>query len=263
MKLATILPTAYLNMTENDDYHMALAHLVGKDMEYTKHFKELNKLTNYVILDNSVIENAQQTIESVCRKADEIGAQEIILIDKFKDMAGTLDSSFESLTFVRTFFPHLKVMAVPQGETMDQWMECAAEMLDWNIDTLGIPKVLTSIGGRDARLHALQLLKPIIDAHRATGKNIDIHLLGCWESPLELTMIAQAEKQKLIPEVRGCDSAIAYVYSKAGILIGTDARPEGPVDFGGKVDEPLLLTDNITLWHQSVTLKRDKVINLF
>ena len=105
MELATILPTRYLHMTTGDHVHMALAHLVGVDEEYTNHFKRLDKETNYLILDNSVIEDAQQTIEQVCEKAVAIGAHEIILIDKFKDMAGTLDASFDSLKYVREHYP--------------------------------------------------------------------------------------------------------------------------------------------------------------
>jgi hypothetical protein len=154
-------------------------------------------------------------------------------------------------------------MAVPQGKTLEEWVACATEMLTWGIDTIGIPKVLTSIAGRDGRLHALKLIAPVIASLDSSIQHQSIHLLGCWESPLELTILAKAEQQRIIPIIRSCDSAIAYVYSKAGILLGTDARPEGPVDFGGTVDDVLLLTDNITIWHQSVTLKRDKVINLF
>lgn len=261
MELATILPTRYLHMTTGDHVHMALAHLVGVDEEYTNHFKRLDKETSYLMLDNSVIEDAQQTIEQVCEKAVLIGAHEIILIDKYKDMAGTLDASFESLNYVREHYPQLKVMAVPQGESLEEWLACATEMLTWGIDTLGIPKVLTSIAGRDGRLHALKLLSPIIS--HMTIQHPSIHLLGCWENPLELTILAKAEQQRIVPIIRSCDSAIAYVYAKGGILIGTDARPEGPVDFGGKVDEPLLLDDNIRLWKESVQLTRGKVISLF
>lgn len=263
MKLATILPTKYLSYSKESDYHMALAHLVAEDKEYTEHFKGLDKDKNYVILDNSVIEDAQQTIEEVCRKAMVIGAQEVILIDKFKDFDGTLESSFHSLLYVRNHFPELKVMGVPQGKNMEEWLDCAYEMLDWGVDCIGVPKVLTNLCGRDARLHALMKLKPSLDAHKASGRTTEIHLLGCWESPLELTMIAKAEQQKLINPVRGCDSAIAFVYANAGLELNEDERPSGPVDFNAQNVDEKLLEANIELWNKSVSMTRDKVIKIW
>lgn len=258
MQTATILPTYYLNLIEDRNYHMALAHLIGKDEKYTQFYTRQAVRGAYVILDNSIIEGAQQSIEDICKKADLIGAREIILPDVFKDSDATIEKSYEALCYVKENFPHLKVMAVPQGKDAGDWLECAQLMIQWDVDCIGIPKVLTSLCGRDARLHALMDLKDMFDI---TGK--EIHLLGCWETPIECTMIAKAMQQGDIPEVRGVDSAIAYVYARDNTLICNGPRPSGAVDFGAKDAGVLSLAANIQIWEGSVDLSQKKITNLF
>jgi hypothetical protein len=263
MQLATILPTAYLHLIDGQPYHMALAHLIGKDIEYTEFYKRQVDKGAYVILDNGVIEGDQQSIEDICERAELIGAQEIILPDVFLNMAETLDKSFEAFQYVKQNYPNLKIMAVAQGETLTEWLECAEELITWDIDCLGVPKVLVKLGGRDARLQVLATLKDtILRRQKSTTNKLDIHLLGCWETPLELTMAAKAEQTKQIPTIRGCDSAIAYVYTHNGLLISEDERPSGAVDFANTNADIELLTKNIHIWEQSIILNRGKVIEL-
>ncbi|MEG1636127.1 MAG: hypothetical protein RR324_01310 [Cellulosilyticaceae bacterium] len=257
MQLATILPTHYLSLIEGDPYHMALAHLVGKDKEYTEFYQRQRKEHNsYVIMDNGVIEDAQQTITAICKKAELIGANEIILPDVYKDCDATLESTNSALEYVKKFCPHLRTMAVPQGNSLEEWLDCARFMLDWDIDVIGIPKVLTSLSGRDARLQALLQLKESFPKHM---KQVEIHLLGCWENPIECTMIAKAEQQGDIPAVRGCDSAIAYVYARDNMRITQGPRPSGKIDFGAKDANDECLVDNIEIWKNSVIVDRGNV----
>jgi hypothetical protein len=263
MKLATILPTKFLSYTKEDDYHMALAHLVGKDAEYTEFYKKVAADGAYVILDNGVIEGDQQDIATICERAKSIGASEIILPDVFKNMGETLDASFEALQFVRKFYPELKIMAVPQGLTVAEWVECAEEMLTWEIDAIGVPKVLVHLDGRDARLHAIASITKTLKVLRAKGKEVAVHLLGCWTTPLELTIIEMAARSGTIYPVRGCDSSLPYVYTIKGLKIDEDDRPNMAMDFEHLDIDEELLAENIKLWKKSVTVKKDKVINIF
>jgi hypothetical protein len=264
MQLATILPTKYLDLIKGDKYHMALAHLVLKDEIYTEFYRQQSKKDAYVILDNGVIEGEQQQLGDIIMRARVIGAQEIILPDVFQDADATIASSYKALKTCREKYGReFKLMAVPQGKTIEEWLECAEVMLDWDIDCLGIPKVLTKMGGRDARLKVLAELKDTILRRQLTfAFRLDIHLLGCWENPLELTMITKAEQSKVIPPIRGCDSAIAYVYSEKGILLSEDERPAGPVDFKEKDTDLTILEKNIKLWKRSVITSRGKVVDI-
>lgn len=257
MKAATILPADYLFLTEEDDYHMCLAHLIGEDKKYTNFYKKIGQDPNkFLIMDNGVIEGDPRPIEEIVQKALSVGADEIILPDVFMNMAETLDKSYEALQKVRNDFPNLRVMVVPQGESLEEWLECARIMLTWDIDTIGIPKVLVHLEGRDGRLNALEEL-----GHSLRG--LDIHLLGCWVTPIEILMIDRAAKEGRILPVRGVDSAIAYVYTRSGGLISDSDRPDSePIEFrsnlGPRIDLSLLEA-NIDLWKEASDLGYDDV----
>lgn len=247
MKVATILPVSLLNLTCMDDYHMCLAHLVQPSQSiYGDFYRKIGAdKDKYLILDNGVIEGDKRPIEEIVKKALWLRADEIILPDVLFDADRTLDEGLKALHYVKDNFP-LKVMAVPQGKTLQEWLECAMYMLAWDIDCLGIPKSLISIGGRDARLEVLK------DLGKRT-RGLDIHLLGCYKTPLEITMIASAESSGLIPKIRGVDSAIAYIYTKAGIQIDEDDRPDITFSFTEDVSaiDKALLYKNITMWQNS------------
>lgn len=246
MLAATIVPTHYLGYTDKKPYHMALAHLIGKDEVYTEFYKEQAKNGAFVILDNGLIEGDQRPITELLSKAIKIGAQELILPDVFKNLSDTLDLGMSALEYIQAQNTDIRIMAVPQGNSIEEWIECAKLMLEWPIHTLGIPKVLTKLGGRDARLNVLQVLKETIEKAQ-----VDIHLLGCWSNPIECTMIHNAAEHGLIPQVRGIDSAIAYVYAREGWLISQGPRPTGEIHFNAKDADRDKLARNIEIWEQA------------
>jgi len=255
---------------------MVLAHLVGTDKTYTDFFKNLEYKEphygivtsypkHYKILDNSVIEGQQVSIEELCKKAVMIDAQEIILPDVLKDSKATLKTSYEAYLYVKQHYPWLNMMAVPQGKDLTDWSVCAREMLRWDIQAIGVPKLLTKDNGLNARIFALQSLITIGDwNHQGPA---DVHLLGCGETPLELTLISNLIRSETIPDmVRSCDSAIAYVYSKAGKLISEGARPANVnIDFSDVLDDAHIeiFNTNYKLWQNSIKQEQPKIINLF
>lgn len=253
MKLATILPTHYLSLAKDDEMHMALAHLIGKDEVYTQFFKDRAAEGKHVILDNGVVETGVPvSIEELVSKALMIGASELILPDHFMQGEATIQSAIECIPYVRKTAPDMKIMVVPQGETVEEWLYFAREIIQLDIDTLGIPKVLTKLGGRDARLEVLADLGYSL-------RGLSVHLLGCWENPLELKLIAKAVATKQILPVRSCDSAIAYAYAREDMSITSGERPTGAIDFGAK-DAPVdKLRHNILIWEDSVKLDKEKV----
>lgn len=256
MKLATILPTPYLTLAKEDDMHMALAHLVGKDAEYTQFFKDRASEGKFVILDNGVVETGRPVpIEVLVEKAKLIGASEIIIPDFFMEGEATIESAIENIPYVREHAPKLKIMVVPQGDTIEDWLYYAREVIKLDIDTIGIPKVLTKLGGRDARLEVLADLAFSL-------RGLDVHLLGCWENPLELTLIAKAVATKQILPVRSCDSAIAYAYARDNVLISQGVRPSGAINFGANDANIDALTKNIEIWKDSVCIDKKEALLL-
>lgn len=254
MRAVTILPTAYLALTENHYYHMALAHLIGKDRVYTDFYIRMAKEGNFVILDNGVIETGTpMPIQEVVARAKLIGASEIILPDFLDDSSKTLDSVCQDIPYARQHFKG-SLMGVPQGATKAEWVECAKLMLEMDIDTMGIPKRLVKLG-RDARLDVLETL-----AWSLRGRNV--HLLGCQENPIECTMIEKAVKNKQIVSVRSVDSCIPYVYARENMYISQGPRPSGDVDFSAKDAVVEKLLRNIEIWEASCTLSNSDMPQL-
>jgi len=244
MQVATILPTAYLDLIKDRPYHMALAHLLGKDTDYATFYTDRAREGKFVILDNGVIETGKPMhIERVVEIACHMGAQEIILPDVIEDANATLDAACEAIEYARKHYDG-KLMGVPQGETLNDWIDCARHMLELDVDTIGIPKRLTKIGGRDGRLGALFDLGWLL-------RGREVHLLGCWENPIECTMIARAAQTKLIVPIRGVDSAIPYVYARESMLISHGPRPSGAVDFSAHDADRDILVRNIQIWEDS------------
>lgn len=245
MRVATIVPTAYLELTEDKNYHMALGHLIGENV-YTKFFKDQAKQGKFVILDNGVIETGiPMTILEIVNRAKFIGASELILPDILDDAEATLDAACNAISYARKHFMG-KLMGVPQGKTLEEWFECAIMMLSLDVDTIGIPKRLVKIGGRDARLDVLQRL-----GWSLRGR--DVHLLGCWENPIEVAMINRAANAKEIVPIRGVDSCIPYVYARDNMLISQGPRPSGAVDFSAHDADLEKLKINMDTWESECT----------
>lgn len=254
MKLASIVPQNYLHMTAESDFHMALAHLVAQPgyKPYTEFFKN-RKEGSFCILDNGVIEGSPMPIEVIIDRALYIGADEIVLPDAYKNAAMTIkmvDRAIKAL--IKHFGDHqwpFKLMVVPQGDSEESWLECAKLLLyeyGEYIDTIGIPKhLIDTTGVRDARLYAISNLADEVDL-----EGYEIHLLGCWKTPLEVLTIAKASEQGIIPKVRSCDSAIPYVYARHGLRFSDDDRPDkDPIDFQKGYCNEMLLMYNILAWN--------------
>lgn len=252
MKVATILPQTYLHHVRRDEYHMCLANLIGEPgMEaYTEFYMEQGFSENsYLIMDNGLIEGNPRPIEELIRKAQYLHADEFILPDVFRDKNATLNAIQNAYDHARA--AGIKMMAVPQGNTLEEWLQCACDIIGnfRDIKVIGIPKVLVNIAGRDGRLFAIKELSercPMI-------KHKEIHLLGCWKTPLEVLLVDKASRSGQIPMVRGVDSAIPYVYARAGIRLDSADRPDSnPIDFkSGIIDNTRLLNKNIKIWKAS------------
>lgn len=244
MKAATIVPQPYLHLIANEDYYMALAHLIGKAgfESYTEFHKEVGHDPNkFLVLDTGLIEGDPRPIEELVEKAAYLKADEMVLPDVFMDKDETLRESHEALMYVQSVYPTVRMMAVPQGRSLEEWIECAREILTWPVHTIGVPKVLTKLAGRDGRIMALEAIQEHLG-------DKEVHMLGCWESPLELKLIENQVRDGKLKPVRGVDSAIAYVYARAGLRISEAERPEGAIDFSAKEADEEILRYNIALW---------------
>lgn len=262
MLVASILPVANLERTIGKPYHMALAQFIGVDDAYTSFFQERVREGTFVIMDNGAAEGVQPTIQELIPKIQLLQPSEIVLPDTIYNKEVTLAKGEEAIFVLSQAFDEgiirsdAKIMAVPHGETLKEWIACMQEMLMWPIDTIGVSKFITPKYGDKARFKAVQA---IVDTLKNTDRTIQIHLLGCWEHPKEIGEV-EFVYNEFGPTVRGTDSAIPYVYANMGKKIDeVFERPEYHMDFLTKVkltDElEELLTHNIQKWEDYCNAK--------
>lgn len=178
MKFAHIVPVSNMEAIADQEYSMYLTHLVEKYMNYTKIAKANN---GYKILDNSLIELGDAVnLDRIIRAAYMIGADEIVLPDKFLNGTETIrrvTNALDELTKLREL-GNFKLMAVVHGSNVEDWCKCFDYLNNIKeIDVLGIPKVTSTLhpAGR------YEFVKFAID-----NTHKEIHLLGMWSSLIEL-----------------------------------------------------------------------------
>lgn len=237
-KVAEIVPTNCLNTIKDNPYHMCLANVSAKDPKYARFYGYCaGKHGNFVLMDNGAAEGDQLSIEELIIEYEKIKPSQVVLPDTLLDGRGTLHKSKAALETIKMYYdgnPPFTFMAVPQGKTLSEWIECAEEFVQWtDVKAIGISKFLADeTGEKYIRYHAANALDDLMK--RYNRYDIEAHLLGCSESPVVINGIHNRFRF-----VRGCDSAYAYICTQAGVNIFADTkRPKGTIDFigGPKLD---------------------------
>lgn len=244
MKIATIVPTKYLYLVQNDSYHLCLAQMIGEDEKYTDFYASQIKQGRFVILDNGQAEGFSPEIVELYEKAKLIGATEIQLPDRFFEAEDTVRASYKAMEYLWGRW-NGEIMAVPQGRDLKEWTECARALLELPITSLGIPKNLVHTLGPYGRIKAILKLQQLSDP-----VNVGLHLLGCWEDPREIGYIHRLTEVGGLTSIRGVDSGIASIYAAEGRLLDPKKypKPSKKVRFEYTDMNESLLEHNIKRW---------------
>lgn len=209
MKFAHITTTKNLHFLQDRAYHLTVAPWLKEDRELREFYERKAKRGHFIIVDNGEVEFAlsgeldkRMDFEEVLDLANDIGADEVVLPDVFRDRVGT---GRRTMTAAKKVPPRMRFV-VPQGETFEDWVKCF-DFFAKNLSfaTIGIAKHCESFeGGRAALLDYLQ-------ARKAHGI-YNVHMLGVWDNPKE-------EIAACRPWVRGMDSAVASAYSQRGLWV--------------------------------------------
>ena len=230
-RMAHIVPVGSLEKIQTRGYHMCLANIVTRDSVYADFYANLaSDDDHWVLMDNGAAEGEQLPTDILVKCYDAIQPDEIVLPDTLCDGVDTLRKTEEVIAKIDEYYQNkvpFSFMAVPQGKNLEEWYECAKQMVaNPRIKTIGISKFL-QIATNDitVRWKAAKLLDGLIKQNRRY--DMEAHLLGCGESPLLIDSI-----RKSFPFVRGCDSAYAYLCTQADKRIYVDtSRPSGEIDF--------------------------------
>jgi|SaaInlV_200m_DNA_2_1039689.scaffolds.fasta_scaffold32124_2 hypothetical protein len=237
MQIATILPIPYLDLVGGDDtYHMCLAHLLD-NKEYLEYFRGKSRRGDSVIMDNGVVETGLPMEMSILLElADKVEATELILPDRLNDAAGTLILGADA---IGQWYGETGLIAVPQGNTFEEWHACMKEMLFWPVSTIGISKFTAKFSS--SRLEILKKSPELIESIKG------IHLLGCVAINDEISSIGDAFPGR----IKGTDSGIAAIATQAGVEISKVKRGDRvnvELDFFNRNLDEYLLNANIGTW---------------
>ena len=181
MRVALISPDNLLrNIQPYSDYHLILTHKVIYSSVYQKFYAERSKAGDYILLDNSAAEKNGRSVplKDVVLAAMLTKPKVVFLPDFMFDSHRTLEElenvlASPHIRFLRRVLPDIKLAAVVQGASPEDWMMCFSVLNSLQgIDILGIPMLTTQVFG--ARWKALEAIKKKVKK--------PCHLLGFWKT---------------------------------------------------------------------------------
>lgn len=200
------------------DYHLVLAHdIVAHKEEYRKVFQGFS-WPDAVILDNSIIElGGAVDIEIIKEAAEAVQATVVVLPDVLEDgpesaklTIANVSPWFEAINSTTSLNGKFSLMAVPQGRTLKEFIECAEALAKvYNIGWWGIPRNFTDrLGSRKLAVQICRTLNP----------NRRIHLLGFSDNLLDDILTAQMHC------VKGIDSAVPLRAASLGMSMSMEMK---------------------------------------
>lgn len=225
-KFAPVCPVRmYQELKENHPeqfgkYFLLLAHdVVANPKEYADVFADLEDGT--IIMDNSVIELGTSVDVSVLKDACEIVKADVLAIpDVLEDGMGTYEASWDFVNKwanVHDLSKDPELMFIPQGDDLDDYVECVMQAADNDIpmDWIGIARNTTKriIDSRTLLVGFFAVFSP----------SSKLHLLGFSEDTTDDIKCAS------MPFVEGIDSAVPVRTAKRIQTVGdiTDPGPRG------------------------------------
>lgn len=211
MHFAFLTPAPLLEMYATAScYHLVLEHLVAENRQYANFYAERKQRGDFVILDNSIIEKgAASSLIAIDRAAQLIQPDEIVLGERWHDAKGTLTEIENGIRFAEAHGWQCSLLAVPQGETLDEWLWCFERILQIDrVETIGVPRLLENFHPQ-GRYGVLRVLE---ERYKDKLNGKALHLLGLGGNPLEVAYAAHLQ----LP-IRGVDSSVPVWFGLLGI----------------------------------------------
>lgn len=226
MKTAIIAPSRLLGRYAVTGYHLALCHLVDSDRTYGEFYAHAAGRGDFIILDNSAHELGEGLTSAMERSADMIMPDEVVLPDRLFNAEDTVDFGRDAINSFRHLTPiGCRVMGVPQGTTIEEWDWCCYQLIDMEVDTIGISKDYEAWdGGLLGRVHAVRRIADRIWHPRLSA----IHMLGWGRQLWQLPILAHESVGPNDIPIRGVDSGKPLVYAASKINLSGFGTPKYP-----------------------------------
>lgn len=224
-KFAPVAPARiYKSMIANGyrpEQILLLAHDVAVNQwEFVEIREELPKEYTTIILDNSVVELKKAVDTPMIEEAALASGADIVVLP---DVMGKSIESFEATQEVyedwKWRFRDRKLMALIQGETIVDWLNCA-EMLEAYCPTpwIGIPRCAEGI--KNPKTGKVYSRYELVELATAIMPDAKIHLFGfsdyIWEDLIAATH----------PKVESIDSTVP-LRLETKMILSEDAGPRG------------------------------------
>ena len=221
IKLATILPTAYINKVDSlydSKIDMLLAHQASQSSKYLETYKDRQRKGSYLILDNSAYEFGTAINNNLLFKIlQNTQPDEFVLPDAIGDFQTTIKLTSNFLQKYK-IGGKTKLMAVPQGKTINEYIECYKYFANNTaINIIGVASKGTELLQRRSSYISGRhfVLDTLINKNFVCKK--PHHLLGLGNSGHhELKILKQ------YTFIRSCDSSAAYIHAKNGLEFNND-----------------------------------------
>lgn len=137
MKLMINAPIPHLDLVSHLNQHLVLAHLLGG--EYLEFYERQRESGAYIVLDNGVIETGTPQIDKA--KVEALRPHEVVAPDYLYDAERTCFESAKFAGLIKSEFPSMKVMCVPQGDSPREYLICLKTFANapW-CDVIGVGK---------------------------------------------------------------------------------------------------------------------------
>jgi len=222
VKVAHITPTPLIEavLGPADDYHLCLTEMVLNDDAYRMRYHRRMLRGDFIMLDNGAFEHpgVEPSLKDLEQAAFFLTPAEIILPDV---IGGTVDDNIKmAVSGAKHFrgkskFVGTKMMAVPQGPTIKEFMRCVEEMAR-------IPGVTTIGIGYGATKH-LKVPRPhIYNVAQTIAPQHAFHFLGCYPD------MSDFEYPEVNHRVRGIDTCKFIRYGLACLPVTLEKIPEYP-----------------------------------
>lgn len=185
MQIAYIAPKSLAKHTIAGDFQFLIPQ------NATDFYRESR---NFKMLDNGAYEGGAINFDDLLAIAIGLRIDEIVIPDVIKDAQRTLANLY---TLIKEVPEGFKIAAVPQGQTISEFLECFSEVSKMtNIDTICFPKWLGAT--RPTVIHYLQ-------QQGALSYKFDYHIMGL-DDPTELFMYRGMD-------IRSVDTSMPFTYA--------------------------------------------------
>lgn len=227
--------------------HMCLAHVAQQSSDYRVYYRKLAE-DSYVIMDNGAAEGQLMDIEELLKMVYQVKPTEVVVRDSLNNMEKTLHQ-FDVFPFEEMISLGVhSFMLVPQGQTIEEYLECTKELLEranhmeLNF-TLGISRFMNKVGV--SRPEYMEKVREVILGYVRPYE--EIHILGC-NSLYEIREIQEAHKAYLggVIKLRSFDTGLAEISAQKGQTITANGRSEH-LDFFSEETNSVLLMENLKI----------------